>query len=185
MKNIEVVEEEVSSLDFEDNTVIASGPLTSDALSAKITEFFGAEQLHFFDAAAPIVTADSIDMVESVFCFPLRKGNARNDRNCPMTKEEYDAFYNELINAKQAVLHGFVGQRSVRGLYARRSYGARGRDTLLFGPLKPVGLIDPSNRKTFGSGRPTPKGQCRKFALQYRRLSDALAFRRTAARLCP
>ena len=145
-ENIEVVEEEVSSLDFEDNTVIASGPLTSDALSAKITEFFGAEQLHFFDAAAPIVTADSIDMSKAFFASRYGKGTP-DYINCPMTKEEYDAFYNELINAKQAVLHGFEDSEVFEGCMPVEVMARRGRDTLLFGPLKPVGLIDPRTEK--------------------------------------
>lgn len=140
--NIEIVEEEVTSLDFEENTVVASGPLTSDALSEKISEFFGTEQLHFFDAAAPIVTAESIDMSKAFFASRYGKGTP-DYINCPMTKEEYDAFYNELITAKQAQLHGFEDSEVFEGCMPVEVMARRGRDTLLFGPLKPVGLVDP------------------------------------------
>jgi len=115
-------------------------------LSAKITEFFGAEQLHFFDAAAPIVTADSIDMSKAFFASRYGKGTP-DYINCPMTKEEYNAFYNELINAKQAVLHGFEDSEVFEGCMPVEVMARRGRDTLLFGPLKPVGLIDPRTEK--------------------------------------
>ena len=140
--NIEVVEEEVTSLDFEENTVIASGPLTSDALSEKISEFFGTEQLHFFDAAAPIVTAESIDMSKAFFASRYGKGTP-DYINCPMTKEEYDAFYNELITAKQAQLHGFEDSEVFEGCMPVEVMARRGHDTLCYGPLKPRGLKDP------------------------------------------
>ncbi len=144
--NIEIVEKEVTDLDFSDNTVVATGPLTSDCLSDKITEFFGKEQLHFFDAAAPIVTADSIDMSKAFFASRYGKGTP-DYINCPMTEEEYDAFYNELITAKQAELHGFEDSEVFEGCMPVEVMARRGRDTLLFGPLKPVGLVDPRTQK--------------------------------------
>lgn len=145
-ENIEICEKEVTDLNFEDNTVIATGPLTSDALSESIKEFFGVNYLHFFDAAAPIVTADSIDMSKAFFASRYDKGTP-DYINCPMTKEEYDAFYNELIHAKEAHLHDFDDSEVFEGCMPVEVMARRGRDTLLFGPLKPVGLIDPRTDK--------------------------------------
>lgn len=129
------------------NCVIASGPLTSDALSEAIARLTGTQYLHFFDAAAPIVEFDSIDMDKAYFA--ARYGRGGDDYiNCPMTKEEYDAFYDALINAETAVLKEFEQNRKVfEGCMPVEVMASRGHDTLLFGPLKPVGLPDPKTGK--------------------------------------
>ena len=139
--NITVVEKEVTSLDFDDPTVIAAGPLASDGIAAAIREAFG-EGLSFFDAAAPIVTAESIDFSKAYLASRYDKGTP-DYVNCPMTKEEYDAFYDALIHAETAQLHGFENDRVFEGCMPVEVMGARGYETLLFGPLKPVGLTDP------------------------------------------
>ncbi|MGM9624799.1 MAG: methylenetetrahydrofolate--tRNA-(uracil(54)-C(5))-methyltransferase (FADH(2)-oxidizing) TrmFO, partial [Eubacteriales bacterium] len=156
---ITVIEEEVVSLpdDPEAVTVVATGPLTSDALSASIARLTGSAYLHFYDAAAPIVSADSIDMEYAWEASRYDKGEAAY-LNCPMTKEEYLAFYQALITAKEAQLHDFdkpeeAGDHSgaekdggltvFEGCMPVEVMARRGVDTLLYGPLKPVGLIDP------------------------------------------
>ena len=143
--NITVRAEEVTQVP-EGPVIIATGPLTSDALSKSIGEYFGAEYLHFFDAAAPLVTAESIDM-------DLAWRQSRYDRgtadyiNCAMNKEEYEAFLHELIHAEEAEVHGFEDKRGFDGCMPVEVMGRRGPDTLRFGPLKPVGLIDPNTGK--------------------------------------
>ena len=141
-----LVREEVTSLDEDVPTVVASGPLTSDSLAKVVGELTGKDRLFFYDAIAPIVEFDSIDMSKAFFASRYGKGTP-DYINCPMTKEEYDAFYNELINAKQAVLHGFEDSEVFEGCMPVEVMARRGRDTLLFGPLKPVGLIDPRTEK--------------------------------------
>lgn len=139
--NITVIEREVTSIP-ETPAVIASGPLTSDALSKAIGEKLGKNFLHFFDAAAPIVTKDSINMDVAFFASRYDKGTP-DYINCPMDKEQYTAFYNELIAAKQAPLHEFDKEQKVfEGCMPVEVMAKRGEQTLLFGPLKPVGLID-------------------------------------------
>lgn len=139
--SITVIEREVTSIP-DTPAVIASGPLTSDALSKAIGEKLGKNFLHFFDAAAPIVTKDSIDMDVAFFASRYDKGTP-DYINCPMDKEQYTAFYNELISAKQAPLHEFDKEQKVfEGCMPVEVMAKRGEQTLLFGPLKPVGLID-------------------------------------------
>lgn len=141
--NITVKEQEITEIP-EGNCIIASGPLTSDALSKAIEKFTGGEYLHFFDAAAPIVEYDSINM-ESAY-FAARYGRGGDDYiNCPMTREEYDVFYDALINAEAAELKEFDKSelKVFEGCMPVEVMAARGHDTLLFGPLKPVGLPDP------------------------------------------
>jgi len=146
--NIEVVEREADSIGDGIN-IIATGPLTSDALSVRISELVG-EGLHFFDAAAPIVDASSLDMDKIFLASRYGKGEACY-LNCPMTKEQYDTFYNELINAKEAELHDFDREQQeitvFEGCMPVEVMAKRGHDTLLFGPLKPVGLPDPKTGK--------------------------------------
>ncbi len=141
---IEVVHGEVPSLErFADEIVIvASGPLTSDALSDDLKEITGEDRLHFFDAAAPIVSADSIDMERAFFASRYERGN--DYINCPMRREEYDAFYAALINAECAQLKGFEKAGVFEGCMPVETMASRGHDTLLFGPLKPKGLVDPA-----------------------------------------
>ena len=140
--DIEIIEKEVSSLEFSETTVIASGPLTSDALADAIAGFFGSEGLHFFDAAAPIVTAASVDMDRAYLASRYGKGTP-DYINCPMTEAEYDAFYSALMSAETAELHGFENSSVFEGCMPVEVMAARGRETLLYGPLKPVGLPDP------------------------------------------
>ena len=123
-------------------TIIATGPLTDPALTGAIVERTGAQALNFFDAAAPIVTADSLDM-DRVF-RASRYGRGTDDYlNCPMTEDEYNAFYDALVSAELAELHDFEKKLVFEGCLAVEILASRGRQTLAFGPLKPVGLIDP------------------------------------------
>ncbi len=140
---IEVIEEEVTKIPTDAITIIATGPLCSDDLANEISDLCGGA-LSFFDAAAPIVTFESLDMDK---CFKAsRYGKGDDDYiNCPMNKEEYETFYNELINGERAPLHGFdvYNPKVYEGCMPVEVMGARGHDTLRFGPLKPVGLRDP------------------------------------------
>ncbi len=149
--NIEVIEGEVCEIPRGEITVVASGPLTSDALSEDIAKRIGCSKLHFFDAAAPIVDFSSINMDVAFFASRYGKGEA-SYINCPMTKEQYDVFYNELINAKEAELKEFDKQSQkdltvFEGCMPVEVMAKRGYETLLFGPLKPVGLPLPSTGK--------------------------------------
>ena len=138
---ITVVEQEVTEIP-DGPTVVASGPLTSEALSRAIGQKLGKDYLYFFDAAAPIVTAESIDMNVAFFASRYDKGTP-DYINCPMDKEQYTRFYNELITAKQAHLHEFDRDQKVfEGCMPVEVMAKRGEQTLLFGPLKPVGLVD-------------------------------------------
>ena len=145
--NITVIGEEVTSIPGEGNVIVASGPLTSDALSEDIAQHFpGEEYLHFFDAAAPIVTFESIDMDKAWFASRYDRGTP-DYINCPMTQEEYDRFWTELTQAKQAQLHEFDDGSVFEGCMPVEVMARRGRDTLCYGPLKPVGLPDPRTGK--------------------------------------
>lgn len=139
---ITVINEEITDIP-EGNVIIAAGPLASDALSEKIAEICGSG-LHFFDAAAPIVTLESIDM-DSAFCASRYERGGEDDYiNCPMNKEEYEAFYDALINAESAETHSFDKRKDVyEGCMPIEVMASRGKDTMRFGPLKPVGLRDP------------------------------------------
>ncbi len=144
--DIEVISKEVTEPE-EGITVIASGPLTSDSLAQYIAETLGCQGLHFFDAAAPIVDFESINMDTAFFASRYDKGDP-DYINCPMTKEQYDAFYEALISAREAELKDFdrESQKDLtvfEGCMPVEVMAKRGHDTLLFGPLKPVGLVDP------------------------------------------
>ena len=145
--NIEIICEEVESVDEEAITVVATGPLTSDKLAKYIEERIGAKSLHFFDAAAPIVDADSINTDVAFFASRYDKGDA-DYINCPMNKEQYDAFWEALVGAEEAPLKAFDSEAQEKNLKVFEGcmpvevMARRGRDTLLFGPLKPVGLVD-------------------------------------------
>ena len=143
--NITVVEEEVTKVP-EGPVIVATGPLTSDALSDAIGEYFGTGYLHFFDAAAPLVTAESVDMDKAWWQSRYDRGTP-DYINCPMDKEEYEAFLKELISAEEAEVHGFEDKNVFEGCMPVEVMGRRGPDTLRFGPLKPVGLIDPKTGK--------------------------------------
>ena len=144
--NITVVSEEVTEVP-EGPVIIATGPLTSDAMSKAIGEYFGqTDYLHFFDAAAPLVTAESIDMDLAWWQSRYDRGNA-DYINCAMNKEQYEAFYNELIHAEEAEVHGFEDKNVFEGCMPVEVMARRGQDTLRYGPLKPVGLTDPNTGK--------------------------------------
>ena len=143
--NITVKAEEVTEVP-EGPVIIATGPLTSDALSKAIGEYFGSDYLHFFDAAAPLVNADSIDMNEAWWQSRYDRGTA-DYINCAMNKEQYEAFLEELIHAEEAEVHGFEDKRVFEGCMPVEVMARRGQDTLRFGPLKPVGLVDPKTGK--------------------------------------
>ncbi|MBR2086647.1 MAG: methylenetetrahydrofolate--tRNA-(uracil(54)-C(5))-methyltransferase (FADH(2)-oxidizing) TrmFO, partial [Oscillospiraceae bacterium] len=139
---ITVIREELTVLP-ERNAVIATGPLTSDALSAEIEKLCGS-RLSFFDAAAPVVSAESLDMTKVFAQSRYDRGDA-DYLNCPMNKEEYEAFWNALVNAEKAPLHEHdrAAFRVYEGCMPVEVLAARGMDTLRYGPLKPVGLHDP------------------------------------------
>ena len=139
--NIEIISEEATSIEGKELTIIATGPLTTDALSSAIAEKTGGG-LYFFDASAPIVSADSIDMSSAFIGDRYDKGNG-DHLNCPMTKEEYEAFIEALLSAERAELHGFENSAVFEGCMPIEVMARRGKDTLRFGPLKPVGLTDP------------------------------------------
>ncbi len=141
--NIEIITGERDSVNPDELTVIATGPLTDGKMADFIGELLGSQSLSFFDAAAPIVERDSIDFESAFIASRWGKGEAAYI-NCPMTKEEYTVFYNELINAGTAELHSFDEDLKVfEGCMPVEVMASRGFETLLFGPMKPVGLIDP------------------------------------------
>ena len=146
--NITVTPGEVTEIPDDGICVIASGPLTSEALANNIAEFTGGGELHFFDAAAPIVDFSTVNTDVAFFASRWGKGNPEDYLNCPMTKEQYDVFYNELINAKAAPLKAFDKELQedltvFEGCMPVEVMASRGYDTLRFGPMKPVGLPDP------------------------------------------
>ena len=143
--NIEIIESEITDLNFDDITVIATGPLTSQPLSEKIKELFGGS-LSFFDAAAPIVTAESIDMSRAFTASRYDKGGEDDYINCPMNKEEFERFEDALISAERAPLHDFdvSNPKVYEGCMPIEIMAQRGKGTIRFGPMKPVGLVDPN-----------------------------------------
>ena len=143
---IHVINEEVTAINPDEYTIIATGPLTSDALSKAIAELTGNNELYFYDAAAPIVTEESIDKEKTFKAARYDKGTA-DYINCPMTKEEYTAFYNALITAQTAPLKEFENQKVFEGCMPIEVMAKRGEETLTFGPLKPVGLVNPKTGK--------------------------------------
>ena len=141
--NITVVPGEVTEIPAGE-VVIASGPLTSDALAAKLPQLWGEkdETLHFYDAAAPLVSFESVDMESAYFASRYDKGTP-DYINCPMSEEEYKAFWQELIHAQEADVHGFEDGQVFEGCMPVEVMARRGEDTLRYGPLKPRGLPDP------------------------------------------
>jgi len=149
--NITVVDGEVTEIPTEGLVVVASGPLTSDALADAIVRKIGGgddagNTLHFFDAAAPLVTFESVDMESAWFASRYDKGTA-DYVNCPMTEEEYLAFWEALTTAEEAPVHGFEDKNVFEGCMPVEVMARRGRDTLCYGPLKPRGLKDPKTGK--------------------------------------
>ncbi len=143
---VTVVNEEVTQINPDEYTIIATGPLTSDGLAEAIAKLTGKESMYFYDAAAPIVTEESIDKSKVFKAARYDKGTA-DYINCPMTKEEYEAFYNALINAETAPLKAFENQKVFEGCMPVEVMAKRGFETLVFGPLKPVGLTNPKTGK--------------------------------------
>ena len=146
--NIEVVREELSEIPSDGVCVIATGPLTSEKMANAISEFTGGSELHFFDAAAPIVDFSTVNMEKAFFASRYGKGNPEDYLNCPMSREEYDAFYNALVNAECAPLKAFDKElqedlKVFEGCMPVEVMAKRGYDTLRFGPMKPVGLPVP------------------------------------------
>ena len=143
-ENIEFISEEVTTIPENEISVVATGPLTSDSLSAYIGDKFG-KHLSFYDAAAPIVSADSVDMEYAFFESRYGKGDGDDYLNCPMNKEEYEIFYDALVNAERAPVHDFDVRdpKVYEGCMPIEVLAQRGVDTIRFGPMKPVGLRDP------------------------------------------
>ena len=143
--NVETVEAEATDIP-QGEVVIATGPLSSDAIAEKIAALCPDSDLHFYDAVAPIVTLESVDMDSAFFASRYDKGTA-DYVNCPMDKEEYLAFVRELVSAKEAEIHGFDDGGVFEGCMPVEVMARRGVDTLRYGPLKPVGLKDPRTGK--------------------------------------
>ena len=140
--NIKIIHEHVSHIPSDAVTIVATGPLTSDALAEHIKEFTHSNRLYFFDAIAPIVDADSVDMKMVFKASRYGKGEAAY-LNCPMSETEYDAFYQALLSAEKVVPKEFEKVPYFEGCIPIEVMAERGRDTMMFGPLKPVGLVDP------------------------------------------
>ena len=141
--DITVVREEITELP-EGIVIIAAGPLVSDSLAKEISKLLGKDFLSFYDAAAPIVTADSIDMTKAFAQSRYDRGGETDYINCPLNKEEYEAFYEAIISAESAELHSFDKKKDVyEGCMPIEVLASRGKDTMRYGPLKPVGLINP------------------------------------------
>ncbi len=143
--NITVIAQEVKEVP-EGPVIIATGPLTSEDMSDAIGAYFGADYLHFFDAAAPLVTAESVDMEKAWWQSRYDRGTP-DYVNCAMNKEQYEAFVKELITAQEAEVHGFEDGNVFEGCMPVEVMARRGLDTLRYGPLKPVGLTDPNTGK--------------------------------------
>lgn len=143
---VEVVREEVPALPPQGIVVVATGPLTSPSLSQSIADFIGQDYLFFFDAAAPIVTKESIDFDKVFLASRYDKGEAAY-LNCPMTESEFAEFYNALTTAETAEVHDFEQNQFFEGCMPIEAIADRGAKTMLFGPMKPVGLSDPRTGK--------------------------------------
>src|SRR5216683_413338 len=139
---IQIVREEATTIPRDAITIVATGPLTSEALTAEIMKLTGSDQLYFYDAIAPIVSADSVD--RSVAFLAARYGKGGDDYlNCPFDEEQYAIFYDALINAQSVPLQRFEDTRWFEACLPIEELARRGVDTLRFGPMKPVGLVDP------------------------------------------
>lgn len=148
LKNVNIHLGEVTKLDLTVPTIIATGPLTSDALSRQLQKLLGEDNLHFYDASAPIIDGETIDKSKSFTAGRYGKGES-DYINLPMNKDEYYAFVDELVSAEKVELHDFEKKEIFDGCMPVEVMASRGRDTLRFGPLRPVGLIDDSGNKPF------------------------------------
>ena len=140
---VTIIREEVTELPKDELTIVASGPLTSEGLAKNIAELTGAEALYFYDAAAPIVEAESLDFSKVFRQSRYQKGDGDDYLNCPMNEEEYQAFYEALVQAEVAPRREFEPLKLFEGCMPIEELARRGRDTMRFGPLKPVGILDP------------------------------------------
>lgn len=146
--NISIINKELVDIPQDCPVIIATGPLTSENLVRTLKKYLEDDYLYFFDASSPIVTADSIDMKNAFSLDRYNQGENQGDYiNCPMSEQEYFVFYNELINAKTVQLKDFENKNVFEGCMPVEVMAKRGKDTLRFGPLKPVGLIDPKTNK--------------------------------------
>lgn len=143
---IEIVREELTKIPDNETVIIATGPLSEGAIAEEITRLTGMGYLSFYDAAAPIIERETIDMTKAYFAARYDKGTP-DYINCPMDKEEYYIFYNELVNAETAIIHEVDKPKVFEGCMPVEIMAKRGEQTLLFGPLKPVGLRDPNTGK--------------------------------------
>ncbi len=143
---IEIIREEVTEIPEDGEVIIATGPLTSPPLAEKLKNMLGQDYLYFYDAVSPIVTYESLNM-DKIF-RGSRYGVGEDYLNCPMSKEEYDAFWEALVKAERHPLHSFEDPRYFEGCLPIEVIASRGKETLLYGPLKPVGLVDPRTGKT-------------------------------------
>lgn len=139
---VEVIREEVKEIPNDDIVIIATGPLTGESLAEKLADLAGREDLYFYDAVAPIISGESINMDIAFYASRYDKGEAAYI-NCPMNKDEYDAFYEAITTAKLYEPHGFEKLKFFEGCMPMEEMAARGKETMCHGPLKPVGLVDP------------------------------------------
>ena len=152
LNNVTIINEEIAAVDdiltADDVMIVASGPLTSGALAENLKRYVGDDSLYFYDAAAPIVTLESIDFDIAFKASRYDKGGDDAYINCPMTREEYLDFHKELVSADTAKLHDFEQPIFFEGCLPIEVIASRGEDTLRFGPMKPVGLVDPRTNET-------------------------------------
>ena len=144
-RNIEIVREEVSALDREGVTIVATGPLTSEKMCESIRTLLGEDNLYFYDAISPIVSAESLDLEKGF--FGTRYAEADDYLNFPLTEEQFDVFYRQLIEADEVAAHEFEDKAHFESCMPIEVIARRGKQTLSFGPMRPVGLIDPKTGK--------------------------------------
>ncbi|MFP5521594.1 FADH(2)-oxidizing methylenetetrahydrofolate--tRNA-(uracil(54)-C(5))-methyltransferase TrmFO [Peptococcus simiae] len=145
---VNLTREEVKAIPREGVRIVASGPLTSETLSADIQKITGSDQLYFYDAAAPIISKDSIHMEDAFWQSRYDKGPAEDYLNCPLDEDQYAAFYEAVLAAPWAPTRDFEDEVFFEGCMPIETMAGRGRDTLRFGPMKPVGLVDPKTGET-------------------------------------
>lgn len=148
LKNVTIHREEITKIDLSVPTIIATGPLTSDDLSAEIKNILGDDNLHFYDASAPIIAGDTLDLSKTFTAGRYGKGES-DYINCPMTKQEYYDFVDALTSAEKVELHEFEKKEIFSGCMPIEVMASRGRDTLRFGPLRPVGLLNNDGTKPY------------------------------------